>query len=398
MTFASLVPVPPDPILGLMEAFTGDPAEGKIDLTVGVYRDDEGSTPVMRAVANAERGLLAAQATKAYLPPAGVAGFLRGLRHLVLGAPLAERLEARSAAIQTPGGCGALRLGAELFARAEPGRKVYLGKPTWGNHGALMTGAGLSIEEYPYYDPKAHGLLLDGMLERLRRASARSLVVLQASCHNPSGADPGSAGWTAILDVIEERALVPLFDLAYLGLGAGLEEDAAAVRSAAERLPEVLVAVSCSKNFGLYRERTGAILAIGAEPSHRAGLESHLEQIARTVYSMAPAHGALIVERVLGSPELRRQWGEELAEMATRLSGLRREFAEALSAHRPELDTSWLQAQRGMFSLLGLDLAAVRALREERHIYMVDDSRINVAGLSPSNIPPLAEALAPLLG
>ena len=398
MTFASLAPVPPDPILGLMEAFTGDPAAGKIDLTVGVYRDDSGHTPVMGAVANAERELFAAQATKAYLPPAGVAGFLRGLRHLVLGSSLAEGLEARSAAIQTPGGCGALRLGAELFARAEAGRKVYLGGPTWGNHGALMTGAGLSIEEYPYYDPTSHTLLLDGMLERLRRASERSLVVLQASCHNPSGADPNPDQWAAILDVIEERSLVPLFDLAYLGLGAGLEKDAFAVRSAAERLPELLIAVSCSKNFGLYRERTGAILAIGAEPGHRAGLESHLEQIARAVYSMAPAHGALIVERVLGDPELRRQWGEELAEMAARLSGLRREFAEALSALRPDLDPSWLQGQRGMFSLLGLDVATVRALREERHIYMVEDSRINVAGLSPANIPPLAEALAPLLG
>ena len=396
MTFASLDPVPPDPILGLMEAFAGDPAAGKIDLTVGVYRDDEGSTPVMQAVAAAERELFVAQATKAYLPPVGVAGFLYGLRRLVLG-PSAEGLESRTAAIQTPGGCGALRLGAELFGRAEPGRKVYLAEPTWGNHGALMTGAGLSTEGYPYYDAVRHELRLDGMLECLRHAPAQSLVVLQASCHNPSGADPNPAEWTAILDVIEERALVPLFDLAYLGLGAGLDDDAHAVRSAAERLPELLVAVSCSKNFGLYRERTGALLAVGAEPGHRAGIESHLEQIARAVYSMAPAHGALIVERVLGDPTLRRQWSEELAGMAARLSGMRREFAEALSALRPDLDTSWLPAQRGMFSLLGLDAATVRALREERHIYMVEDSRINVAGLSPANIPPLAEALAPLL-
>lgn len=397
MTFATLNPVPPDPILGLMEAFAGDPAAGKIDLTVGVYRDDEGSTPLMRAVANAERDLFAAQATKTYLPPVGVAGFLDGLRRLVLGTH-AEGLESRSAAIQTPGGCGALRLGAELFRRAEPGRKVYLAEPTWGNHGALMTGAGLAIESYPYYDPARHELRLDGMLECLRRAPAQSLVVLQASCHNPSGADPDPAEWASILDVVEERALVPLFDLAYLGLGAGLDDDAFAVRSAAERLPELLIAVSCSKNFGLYRERTGALLALGAEPGHRAGLESHLEQIARAVYSMAPAHGALIVERVLRDPALRRQWSEELAGMAARLSGLRRAFAEALSALRPGLDTSWLPAQRGMFSLLGLDAATVRALREERHIYMVEDSRINVAGLSPTNIPPLADALAPLLG
>ena len=397
MTFARLNPVPPDPILGLMEAFAGDPATGKIDLTVGVYRDDSGRTPVMRAIASAERELFAAQVTKAYLPPAGAAGFLRGVRALVLG-PLAEGLESRTASIQTPGGCGALRLGAELFSRADPGRKVFLSEPTWGNHRALMDGARLSIESYPYYDTRRHALRLDGMLECLRRASARSLVVLQASCHNPSGADPDSAEWADILDVIEERALVPLFDLAYLGLGAGIEDDAFAVRAAAERLPELLVSVSCSKNFGLYRERTGALLAVGAEPEHRAGLESHLEQIARAVYSMAPAHGALIVERVLGDPALRRQWSEELAEMAARLSGLRREFADALATLRPDLDSAWIPAQRGMFSLLGLDVSEVRALRDERHIYMVEDSRINVAGLSPANIPPLAEALAPLLG
>ncbi len=396
MTFAALDPVPPDPILGLMEAFAADSAAEKIDLTVGIYRDDAGRTPVMRAVASAERDLFTAQATKAYLPPAGVAGFLDGMRHLVLGA-VTERVESRIAAIQTPGGCGALRLGAELFARAEPGRRVYLAEPTWGNHGPLMTGAGLSPEAYPYYDMARHALRLDAMLECLRRAPAHSLIVLQASCHNPSGADPNPSEWDDILDVVEERALVPLFDLAYLGLGAGLDDDALPVRRAVERLPELLVAVSCSKNFGLYRERTGALLALGAKPRQRAALESNLEQIARSVYSMAPAHGALIVERVLASPVLRRQWSEELANMAARLCGLRGEFTDALAALRPDLDTSWLRAQRGMFSLLGLDAATVRALREERHIYMVEDSRINVAGLHPNNIAPLAEAIAPLL-
>ena len=397
MAFASLDVVPPDPILGLMEAFAADPATGKTDLTVGVYRDDTGNTPVMHAVAAAEREIFDAQRTKAYLPPAGVAGFLHSLCGLVFG-ELAATLESRIAAIQTPGGCGALRLGAELFGRAEPGRKVYLGEPTWGNHRALMNGAGLAVETCPYYDAARHALRLEGMLEALERAPARSLVVLQASCHNPSGADPDPDGWADILDLVEARDLVPLFDLAYLGLGAGLEDDARAVQAAANRLPEVLVAVSCSKNFGLYRERTGALLALVAEPGHRAGLESHLEQIARSVYSMAPAHGALIVERVLEDPVLLRNWSDELSAMAARLAQLRREFAAALSALRPELDTSWLARQQGMFSLLGLDAVRVRALRKERHIYMVEDSRINVAGLSPTNIPSLAEALAPILG
>ena len=396
MTFGRLEPVPPDPILGLMEAFAADPAPDKTDLTVGVYRDDAGITPVMQAVAAAERALFAGQSTKTYLPPAGAAGFLHRIRRLVLGDRAAEH-ESRTAAIQTPGGCGALRLGAELFARAEPSRRVYLGEPTWGNHRTLMQGAGTAVETYPYYDAARHELRLDGMLERLQEAPARSLVLLQASCHNPSGADPSPAAWAGILEVIERRALIPFFDLAYQGLGAGLEADAFAVREAAARLPELLIAVSCSKNFGLYRERTGALLALGAEPSHREGLASHLEQIARAMYSMAPAHGALIVERVLGDPALKQDWRTELAGMAARLAGLRRDFADALSALRPDLDTSWLARERGMFSVLGIDAGRVRALRERRHIYMVEDSRINVAGLSPANIAPLATAIAPLL-
>jgi aspartate/tyrosine/aromatic aminotransferase len=375
MAFEILEPVPADAILGLMTAFQADPAPDKVDLTVGVYRNAEGLTPVIGAVAAAEQRLTAQQKTKAYLPPIGDAGFCRGMRRLVLGNQ-AESLEARTAVIQAPGGCGALRLGAELFTRAQPGQAVYLSVPTWGNHHGLMSGAGLPIKTYPYYDPVRHSFELDRMLEALSQIPARSLVMLQASCHNPTGADPDMAAWSQILDVVEQRELVPFFDLAYLGLGDGFQADAAPIQAATSRLPEVLVALSCSKNFGLYRERTGALLVLGSE---------------------APAHGALIVDRILADPVLTEQWRDEVAEMSQRLVQLRQEFADALAALRPDLDMSWLAQQRGMFSLLGIDADKVRALREEQHIYMVGDSRVNIAGLNDRNIPVVAEAVAPLL-
>lgn len=396
MTFETLRPLPPDAILGLMAEFQADPASDKTDLTVGVYREEDGSTPVLAAVDAAEQALFGDQTTKSYLPPAGVGGFLNGMRNLVLG-EIAERLESRTAVIQTPGGCGALRLGAELFTRAEPGRAVYLSDPTWGNHRPLLAGAGLPIENYPYYDGAGHGLRLEAMLERLDAAPARSLVLLQASCHNPTGADPDASAFSAILDVIEKRSLVPFFDLAYLGLGTSVATDASAMREAASRLPELLIAVSCSKNFGLYRERTGALLVVGAEPSQCQALATNLEQIARGMYSMPPAHGALIVDRILADGQLRARWQSELATMAARLDRLRRDFAAAIGALRPDLDTSWLARQRGMFSLLGLEADAIQALRENQHIYMVGDSRINIAGLNDANIPLVAAAVAPLL-
>jgi aspartate/tyrosine/aromatic aminotransferase len=396
MAFEILEPVPADAILGLMTAFQADPAPDKVDLTVGVYRNAEGLTPVIGAVAAAEQRLTAQQKTKAYLPPIGDAGFCRGMRRLVLGNQ-AESLEARTAVIQAPGGCGALRLGAELFTRAQPGQAVYLSVPTWGNHHGLMSGAGLPIKTYPYYDPVRHSFELDRMLEALSQIPARSLVMLQASCHNPTGADPDMAAWSQILDVVEQRELVPFFDLAYLGLGDGFQADAAPIQAATSRLPEVLVALSCSKNFGLYRERTGALLVLGSDAAQRAIIESHLKNIARGMYSMAPAHGALIVDRILADPVLTEQWRDEVAEMSQRLVQLRHEFAGALAALRPDLDLSWLAQQRGMFSLLGIEAEQVRALREDQHIYMVGDSRVNIAGLNDRNIPVVAEAVAPLL-
>lgn len=396
MSLENLTHVSSDSILGLAQAFRRDPASEKIDLTVGVYRDDEGQTPVMQAVAEAERALLAAQTTKSYLPPAGAPGYRRRLRQLVLGA-LDAGLADRTGVLQTTGGCGALRIGAELFARAQPGKPVYLSDPTWGNHHGLVSGAGLTVRTYPYFDLRGHALRMDAMLDGLEHAPEQSLVVLQASCHNPTGADPGPDAWTAILDRIEQRGHLPFFDLAYQGLGSGLQQDALPVRMAAKRLGEFLVAVSCSKNFGLYRERCGALLMVAADAGQRRVLESQVKQIARGMYSMPPAHGALIVDRVLADKDLRNAWRRELDVISQRLAGLRTRLARALSERRPDLDCSWIAAHKGLFLLSGIDTGAVDRLREKNHIYLVRDGRINLAGLNDNNLATFADALAPLL-
>ncbi len=396
MAFSTLGTVASDSILGLMAAFQADPATDKIDLTVGVYRDEHGRTPVMAAVAEAEAALVREGESKTYLPVLGSREFLDAMRELVVG-PALPALGDRIGIMQTPGGCGALRAGAEVFALAQPGKPAYVSTPTWANYSNLISGAGLRIETHPYYDPSSHRLGLESMRDCLERAPEGSLVVLQSACHNPTGADPDEVGWRAILDTLKRRHLVPFFDVAYLGMGVDLDADAAPLRAALAELPEALVAVSCSKNFGLYRERAGALLWLTANASIRRAVESQAARITRSMYSMPPAHGGLIVGRVLTDPQLRERWRAELATMAGRLRRMREQFAAAVADVRPDLDTVWIRRQRGMFSLLGIDAAGVRRLRGEHHIYMVDDSRINLAGLNGDNMPLVAEATAPLM-
>jgi aspartate aminotransferase len=394
--FEKLETLPPDPILGLSAAFREDPSPDKVDLSVGVYKDRSGTTPVMAAVREAEAAILAAQSTKVYLPPAGVPGFREGIFSLALGEEAAS-LRPRSAVIQAPGGCGALRLGAELVHRAAPAATVYLSDPTWPNHAPLLVGGGLRVERHPYYDAASHSMTLQPMLDALSTAEPGAMVLLQASCHNPTGVDPGREQWSAILEVMARRRLVPFFDIAYQGLGDDLDTDAWAIREAARRLPEMLIAVSCSKNFGLYRERVGALIFVGAEPAQARAVESQANKAARSMYSMPPGHGGLIVDRILADPALRAPWQAEVAAMAERLRWLRKALADGIRAARPGLDASWLTRQRGMFSLLGVPPAAVTALREEHHIYMGFDSRVNIAGLSEDNVARVAELVAPHL-
>lgn len=385
--------LPPDPILGVMAAFRADSDPRKVDLGVGVFRDDAGETPIMRAVREAEREVLARQTTKTYVAAVGNAGFNEGLARLVLGEEHPALRSSRLRTIQAPGGCGALRLGAELIRTAGPDAVVHVSTPTWANHVPLLSNCGLKLERYPYFDPATGAVAFGAMLGALDRLPPRSVVLLHASCHNPTGADLEEGQWRELLGVVQRRSLLPFIDIAYQGLGRGIAEDAYGPRLFCAELPEVLVAVSCSKNFGLYRERTGALHVLSATPAAADAAISQLMRIARGLYSMPPDHGAAIVHAILSEERLRESWRRELDSMRLRIAGLRAAAVQRLAETCPHRDFGYIARQRGMFSYLGVDAQAVRALRERHHVYMMDDSRINVAGLRMDNIGYFAEAV-----
>jgi aspartate aminotransferase len=389
--------LPIDPILGLMGLFRADTDPRKVDLGVGVYRDDQGHTPVLACVRRAEQTVLSRQVTKSYVGPAGNIGFNQAMARLVLGDGHPAFAADRVRSIQAPGGCGALRLGAELFRSAQPETVVYVSTPTWANHMPLLAGCGLKLERYPYYDPATGGVKFDAMLGTLERLPARSAVLLHASCHNPTGADLSEAQWRELLDLFKRRSLLPFIDIAYQGLGTGIAEDAFGIRLFCAELPEVAVAVSCSKNFGLYRERTGCLHVVSESPTAGDAILTHLVRIARSIYSMPPDHGAAIVQEILSDPTSREQWIEELTAMRKRITGLRHELVKRLARSCPQRDFGFIGTQRGMFSFLGVDTPQVRALREQHHVYMTDDSRINIAGLSADNVDYFAQAVAQVL-
>jgi aspartate aminotransferase len=395
--FERLERMPDDPILGLMAAFRADTDPRKVDLGVGVYRNERGETPVVEAVRKAEQAVLARQASKTYVAPAGNAGFNQAMERLTFGEDHPVLKSGRVRSIQAPGGCGALRVGAELIHRAMPEATVYVSTPTWANHVPLLTGAGIRLERYPYYDGQTGGVSFDAMLEALERLPARSVVLLHASCHNPTGADLSEAQWRDVLALVKRRELVPYIDMAYQGLGRGVDEDAFGPRLFAAELPEVLVAVSCSKNFGLYRERTGILHVVSQTPASAEAILTQLVRIARTLYSMPPDHGAAIVHEILTNDDLKRSWLAEVGSMRDRINSLRHEAVVHLNKAQSLRDFSFIERQRGMFSFLGVSVDQVRALRERHHIYMTDDSRINIAGLRTENIPYFAEAVAQVL-
>ncbi len=392
--FERLDRVPDDPILGLMAAFRADLDPRKVDLGVGVYRNDRGETPVLEAVRQAERAVLQRQTSKTYVAPSGNAGFNQAIERLVLGGSHPALAAGRVRTIQSPGGCGALRLGAELIRLARPGATIHVSTPTWANHVPLLGGSGLQLARYPYYDAATGGVSFAAMLGALEQLPAASVVLLHGSCHNPSGADLSEGQWRELCAVLSRRELVPYVDLAYQGLGQGLEEDAYGVRLLASELPELLVAVSCSKNFGLYRERTGALTVIGPSPAAADAGLSQLVRIARTLYSMPPDHGAAIVAELLGTPELEGAWQGELSAMRGRITGLRAQLVAQLRQACPERDFSFIERQRGMFSFLGVSSEQVRALRERHHVYLTEDSRMNIAGLRDENLAYFAAAVA----
>ncbi len=389
--------MPPDAILGLMEAFRADPRDHKIDLGVGVYKDDRGETPVLRAVKQAEERLLARESTKSYVGPAGAEGTNARLQSLLFGDALSTRIDERMGVFQTPGGCGALRVAAEFVLRCKPDAVIHVPDPTWANHVPLLGDAGVEIREYPYFDRETSGLRFDAMAEHLGGLGPGDLVLLHGCCHNPCGADLDSGQWQSVLELAQQRGFTPFVDLAYQGFGDGLEEDAFGIRLLAAGLPELIVASSCSKNFGLYRERTGAIALLSGDGRTASTARSQLLNVVRGIYSMPPSHGGAIVEEILGDESLRRDWKQELDAMRDRINGLRSLLVERFAARGDGGRFGFIERQRGMFSFLGIDPGQVKALREEHAIYMIDSSRINVAGASRENVDRLCDAVMSVL-
>jgi aspartate aminotransferase len=392
--FQTLDRLSPDAILGLMAQFRADPSPQKVDLGVGVYRDLSGNTPILGSVRRAEQIVLEGQTTKSYVAAAGREEFNRAVEELVLGGAHPARRERRARTAQTPGGCGALRVGAELIRAAAPSTAVYVSDPTWGNHIPLLGGSGLKLERYPYYDAPSRELRFEAMLERLDRAAPGDIVLVHGCCHNPTGADLSMDRWTALTELFGRRRLTPFLDLAYQGFGADLIEDAAGVRLVAESLPEALIAVSFSKNLGLYRERVGALITVSENESRADAVQSHVLQIARSIYSMPPDHGAAIAACIFADPALKESWIAELAAMRGRIEEMRSLLARRLRAATNDGMFDFIEGQRGMFSLLGVSSKVVDALRKRHHIYMLSDSRMNVAGIMPHNVAYVAESIA----
>ena len=381
----------PDAILGLMAKFRADTFSQKVDLGVGVYRDLSGNTPILECVRRAEQIVLASQTTKSYVAAAGREEFNSAVEEMVLGAARRGR---RARTVQAPGGCGALRVGAELIRAAAPSATVHISDPTWGNHTPLLGSSGLKLARYHYYDAKTHELRFDAMLERLELAREGDVVLVHACCHNPSGADLSASQWRVLGGLLERRRLTPFLDLAYQGFGVDLEADVAGVRLLADMLPEALIAVSHSKNLGLYRERVGALIVIGENESRADAILSHMLQIARGIYSMPPDHGAAIAACIFADPHLRQSWVAELAHMRGRIQDMRKLLATHLRAVTHDDSFDFIEAQHGMFSLLGVSGEAVEALRDQHHIYMTADSRMNLAGLMPHNVAYVAQSIA----
>jgi len=394
--FQTVKRVPGDPILGLMDAYRADRNPAKLDLGVGVYKDAQGLTPIPRAVKLAEQRLLQSETSKSYIGGHGDPLFGRLLSELVLGAnnPL---LTERAGATQTPGGTGALRLCADFIAQCLPGRGIWLSDPTWPIHESIFAAAGLRVGHYPYVGAD-NALNVEAMIAALTHVPKGDVVLLHACCHNPTGFDLAPRDWKRVLEVVKARELLPLIDFAYQGFGDGLEQDAFAVRLFAAELPELLITSSCSKNFGLYRERTGALIVCAEHAEKLQDVRSQLAFIARNLWSTPPAHGAAVVASILHDDELKALWIDELNSMRERIASLRNGLVEALQPHGLSERFTHIAQQRGMFSYTGLSPTQVQRLRDEFSVYMVGSGRANVAGLDAQRMDQLASAIARVCG
>ncbi|MDZ4134135.1 MAG: amino acid aminotransferase [Paracoccaceae bacterium] len=387
----ALNPQPQDKILQLIQMFKDDPRPVKIDLGVGVYKDASGLTPVMRAVKAAEKTLWETEVTKAYTGLAGDPAFNTAMARMILAKTVPED---RIASVATPGGTGAIRQALELIKLAAPTATVWISDPTWPNHPSILRYLGMAMQEYRYFDAATGAVDFDGMLTDLGRVKSGDVVLLHGCCHNPTGANLTLPQWAAVADLLNTRAAIPLIDLAYQGFGDGLEADAAPTRLIAAACPELLIAASCSKNFGIYRERTGVLMALSPEAAMRATTQGNLAFLNRQNYSFPPDHGARLVTMILADPALTIDWKAELEAVRLNMLALRQSLADALRAETNSDRFDFTGTHRGMFSRLGLPPDQVETLRRDHGIYMVGDSRINIAGLNTTTVPILARAVA----
>ena len=390
----SIQPAPPDSILGLTEEFKKDQNPQKVNLGVGVYKDDAGNTPVLRCVKAAEKLLLKQQITKSYLPIPGDAAYAAAVQRLIFGADSEVISSSRAATIHAPGGTGSLRVGADLLHKFTPDAKVWVSSPTWANHNGIFGAAGFEITQYAYYNTDSRDLDFDKMMSDFAGVPAGDIVVLHACCHNPSGVDLDSGQWKQVAALAAEKGWVPFLDFAYQGFGDGVDEDRFAVEQFAAAGCEFLVASSFSKNFGLYNERTGAITVITQSADEASVAMSHLKTVVRTNYSNPPAHGGFVAAMILDTPELHTMWLEELADMRDRIVNMRKALVAGLAAQGVSGDFSFIEKQRGMFSFSGWSDDVVASLRKNNNIYVVRGGRINLAGLTTSNIEYVCAAVA----
>lgn len=396
--FDALTAKAPDAIMHLMAMCKADTNPDKIDLGVGVYKTEDGATPIMRAVKKAEQLWWNEEETKTYVSTVGNAAFRSSMLELILGTEMADTYSPRLASSQAAGGSGALRLGAELIFSANPKATVWVSTPTWANHIPLISSAGLAIETYPYYNRETLGVDFSDMLERLKTgAKPGDIVLLHGCCHNPTGADFSHAEWDILAKFLPEHGLIPFVDLAYFGLGRGMEDDTYGLRKLIDTVDELILAASCSKNFALYRERVGLVAVLTKDVDSAINAQTQFGAIQRKIISMPPDHGAALVARILGDPALRADWSAELDEMRERMRALRGQLSDALNVQGGEVMSAAVKNQNGMFSTLPLTKAQAVALREKHSVYLTDSGRVNIAGTTTTNIPRFAEALLSVL-
>ncbi|MGE3317254.1 MAG: amino acid aminotransferase [Planctomycetaceae bacterium] len=397
MILESVPLAPPDAILGLNESFNNDPNPNKINLSVGVYKDADGITPIMRSVKQAEERLLRDEKTKDYLGIQGGAAYTKAVQQLLFPEGHEVLGSGRAVTVQSPGGTAALRIAADFFAKILPKAKIWLSDPTWPNHPSIFQAAGRDVRTYPYFNAGNNDLDFPKMIAALGDIPAGDVVVLHGCCHNPTGVDPTPAQWEEIANVVAERKLLPLVDFAYQGLAEGIREDAVGLQKLVRPESEVFVASSFSKNFGLYNERVGALTAICANKDSAQPVMSQLKTCIRANYSNPPAHGAAIVSTILGDNSLRADWDADVRRIRERINGMRRLFVETLAKVGVKRDFSFISRQRGMFSYSGLNPEQVKKLRDEHAIYIVGSGRINVAGMTEKNMEALCKAIAAVL-